>query len=207
MPYITGDDQTPSPSSPSPLHTPFLSFPSLPSTSFPQQNAIHILHALPARSPTIPCKANHEPGAKGNKTDICLIYLSIYLPIYLSATVWYLRIYIYIYSPTQSDPIYFTSFHFTSTHFTSTQPNPIHSPTQYPTLHYPTIHTPHHPSFFPQSRNPPACIPGAGGDEIGISFSLLFSWSGVEWVGWMGGLDGMDGWDGKEKVGAYGGGF
>lgn len=126
-----------------------------------------------------PRARSQEPRAERNKNrhlSHLFIYPSIYpcichgvLSTYLSTYTYkytYIYLSIYTYSPIQFTSLHFTSLQLnpiqpTSTHFTSTQPNPIHSPTQYPTLHYPTIHTPHHPSFFPQSCNPPACIPGA----------------------------------------------
>lgn len=200
---------------PSHLTTPSTSHP------LPPKNAIHILHALP-----IPYKANHEPGARSHeqkeiKTDIYLIYLSIHLSIHVSATVCYLHIYlrihinIHIYIYLSIHIARFNSLHFTSLHFnsiqsnplqpTSLQPNPTQSTPLPSTLPYTTLQYTHHttPPFSPNLAIPQLVFPAPSGDEIGISFSLLFSslgveWSGVEWVGWMGWMDGWMGWMGDE---------
>lgn len=168
-----------------------------------------------------PRARSQEPRAERNKNrhlSHLFIYPSIYPCICHGVLSTYLSTYTYKYTY-----IYlsihiarFNSLHFTSLHFnsiqsnplqpTSLQPNPTQSTPLPSTLPYTTLQSTHHttplfPPRFPpisQSPNPPACIPGAGGDEIGISFSLLLEWS--EGVGWM---DGME-WKGR---GLRGGGF
>lgn len=164
-----------------------------------------------------PRARSQEPRAERNKNrhlSHLFIYPSIYpcichgvLSTYLS-TYTYKYTYIYL----SINIARFNSLHFTSLHFnsiqsnplqpTSLQPNPTQSTPLPSTLPYTTLQYTHHttPPFSPNLAIPQLVFPAPSGDEIGISFSLLFSWSGVEWsgVGWIDGMDGwMDGMDGR----------